>query len=78
MLSDISVDRIRHVFQSQSQRDVKYVLVCDVPRSQQAAFEKILPWLEEHARFSLVVAAGEIDLGFTSNGDVIPPDDAQD
>jgi hypothetical protein len=35
--------------------------------SEQAAFEKIVPWLEENARFSLVVLPCEIQLALTSD-----------
>jgi hypothetical protein len=72
------VDQIRHVFQNESQRDVKYVLVCEVPMSERAAFEKILPWLEKNARFSLVVAPCEVQLRLTSDGKVMPSDDSGD
>lgn len=78
LLNSIAVDRIRHVFQNESQKDVKYVLVCDVPSSEQAAFEKILPWLEENARFSLIVVPSEIQLRLTSDRKETPPDDSRD
>ena len=78
LLSWIDVDRIRHVFQNESQKDVNYVLVCDIPMSERAAFEKILPWLEKNARFSLIVMPSEIRLRPTSDRNAIPPSDSRD
>lgn len=71
------MDRVRHVFQNESQKDVKYVLVCDVPKSEQATFEKILPWLEKNARFSLIVVPSEIKIRLTGHKKGLPPDDSR-